>query len=327
MIFKDESLSNLTFTSSNRPLSQNESGRLTSFLLAIAEAQLNGLVTLIYRGESLANLQTKFNIDSPLNYDLISQYLFLIGEKGRGYRKTYRKKVTDKTIQFGISDVSSSVFRYIFRKYNQCLRIRKRVIIGFSRQHPVFRDFFLNTNNEEIFLKKVNSLTKSQKLDIRDYYLKPLHHLGAIGYFNNSIFVSTSEEFKIAKKFASGFDKESIIIVSWDYISLSQKGIGRKLDKLNLPTYIRPFYYRQNEVTIKGGLLPHYIIGYIKVDTHEFVTNPNFFSTNKNFETILREGLNIDQSGFASALKKTDYEVYFIVDENRNFRDVALITK
>jgi hypothetical protein len=163
-----------------------------------------------------------------------------------------------------------------------------------------------------------------EKLNFRDYYLRPLHHLGAVGYYNNSVLLSTTAEFNIAQKFArSRKTSSSIIFVSWVNINARYRGLDEKLIDINKtahPTYKKSFYPQQNEVTLRGGILPHFLIGYIK-ENGEMELNPNLFATEKDFRRILAEGFDIDQRNFVNRLKETDYTVYFTVDPFGNVWD------
>ena len=53
----------------------------------------------------------------------------------------------------------------------------------------------------------------------------------------------------------------------------------------------------------------------------EFEVNPNFFNSNRNLESIAKDGIHIDQSNFHPTLDKTDYVSFFIVDSNSTYWD------
>lgn len=319
------SFENLNFKLNNSELSNDNLKTLTNFLFNFLNAQARNKISLIYRGESYSNLKSKLRMEGNTpDYNKLNDFLFLIGEKGKLYRKEYRDRVKDKQKLFNIDDASIKFLRYIFKKNNKILNTNSKVIKEFKVQNPKFNYFFSERMNEEKFVEIIKDLSHEEKLKIRDYYLRPLHHLGVIGYFNNSIFLSTTTDIEVAKKF-SGTEREphSIIFVSWisnskRFHSLSSESI-KPLSLSVLPTYQRSYYPRQKEISMIGGILPHYIVGYIKVDTQELELNPNLFSTTKCFDEVMINGFDIDQTQFTKKIKETDYEIFYSVDEQGNY--------
>jgi hypothetical protein len=328
MNFDPLSFESLKFKVHGRDLSTPEFEKLTAFIFAITQAQVLKQVNVLYRGESYSNLKEKLNMKgSTPDYQKLNDFIFLIGEKGRAYQKEYRKKVKFDHQLFSVSDTSSLVFKYIFQKFNQALKLDKSAVRHFKNSNSKFSGFFLDDGNEKHFVQKVGESPKKQLIEIRDYYLMPLHHLGSVGYYNNSILLSTSTDKKVAINFArSRGERHSVIFISW--VSRKkpfpvQRKTSISVGKYDLPTYKTSFYPHQSETSLKGGILPHYLIGYVK-DDWEMELNPNLFSTQNEFKQILQNGFEIDQIKFGEKLKETNYTVYFTVDEMGNYRDHLL---
>ncbi len=284
------------------------------------------MIRVLYRGESYSNLKSKLNIvgDAP-DYRRVSDFVFLIGEKGRAYRREYRNRIRNKGKIFSIDDTTDLIFRYIFNKFNRCLAMNSRVVSDFTLRNQDFTNFFLSNANLKKFLDAISRCDDSRRLAIRDFYLQHLHRLGVVGYFNNSIFVSSSEDFLVAKSFATSQESESIIFVTW---SVNRKGtmshaFGKPRKNLpsGLPSLRTSFYPQQKEHSIKGGILPHFLFGYIRPTTRVFELNPNLFNVSQNVKEKIMDGFMIDQSQFSSKLRETDYEIFFSVDGSGRYWD------
>jgi len=75
--------------------------------------------------------------------------------------------------------------------------------------------------------------------------------------------------------------------------------------------YSNNFYPKQNEVSIKGGLFPHFILGICNLEDNNFIVNPHVFKqSEKELEFAPQQGLIIDQSNFEKEIKKTGYAGY-----------------
>lgn len=159
------------------------------------------------------------------------------------------------------------------------------------------------------------------KLKVRDYYLKLLHRIGNIGFSDKSFYLSTSRKFSAAKSFATD---DGIVFISWGKSILESYPI-QILKESGLPMYVKAVFPLQREVTLTGGLLPHYILGYYVVNEKTFVVNPNLFSTEKSFNQIMQHGFDIDQSRFHEALQQTNYSGFIVLDENDDYFDINYI--
>ena len=85
----------------------------------------------------------------------------------------------------------------------------------------------------------------------------------------------------------------------------------------NLPLYYQSFYPGEKEISLKGGLLPHFLIGYLYAEWDSqihFDINPNFLDITNKSDLWINEGLPIDQSGFWKELDKTKFKGSFWVN-------------
>lgn len=323
---------NLKYINNGSNLSNEELNKFTSFCSALSKQKIK--TQMIFRGDNYQALKDKLSLYGNNDFNKLSALIFLIGEKGRVYRNEYKNKITKKKKIYPIDSVDLSIFKYIFKKLNSILT--KRIDIDkikiFKNNNRKFDKYFSNKENIVDFTLKISLIkTTKEKIKMRDYYLNLLHQIGEIGFYNNSFFISTSTDIKIAEDFASNSNgSEKIIFVSWVNYPINRVGVNfNYLNKfsgnviyLGLPTYSKSFFPKQKEVSFKGGLLPHYILGYIRPEQNEFIINSNFFTTNKEFDKIIKYGFEIDQSNFHSAIKKTDYSGYFILDENDTYIDI-----
>ena len=321
---------NLKFKIAQSKLKKNELGKFTSFCLYLNKNSHR--VKTIFRGENYENLKRKLNLQGDNNFTKLSYFTFLIGEKGRVYRQEYKDMISKKNRIYSIDNTDEEFYNYIFDKLNRVFKEYKRAdIIQFKFEQNYFYKYFLKEENKESFVKKINDIQDEQtKIKIRDYYLNLIHQIGKIGFYNKSFFTSTTTKYSIAKDFTlNKNNSDRIVFVSWVTYPLNRIGVTfnylnktkNLISSFNLPIYKKSFFPKQREISIKGGLLPHYILGYIRLNTNEFEVNPHFFETNKSFNEIVQNGFEIDQTLFHSALNETDYTGYFILNSIGEYKD------
>ena len=292
-------------------------------------------VKLIYRGENYDNLKEKLNLIGCNDYNKLNQCVFLLGEKGRVYRNEYKNKIKHKSKIYSIDNINESLFNKIFDKFNIIFskKFIKPEIIIFKSNNFEFSEYFKDKSKNKLdFISKINSVNIiSEKLKIRDYYLSLLHKIGVIGFHHNSFFTSTSTDYNTAINFSKNpNNSEKIIFVSWVKYPINRIGINfnylnlfkNKILQIGLPTYNKSFFPTQNEISIKGGLLPHFILGYIRLEDNIFEINPNLFPSTKVFEKTVKNGFKIDQSNFTEVLNETDYSGFFMLDDNNEYSDI-----
>ncbi|MBR6879175.1 MAG: hypothetical protein IKM95_07340 [Bacteroidales bacterium] len=269
--------------------------------------------TILYRGCNPEPIfQTKlFDIQG------FSNKMFMLGEKSHLFE-------SNKYPLICIDDCSIAVFEFVFdRLHDKVCNLSfsnpnslEKVKL-FLEANPSINKFFSNKNNKERFINKISAMDDSSKRHVLDYYFSLLHTIGKSAN-GNSFFISTSKSIKIAEQFKN----DGILVITWVPSSernrqiLCYKDIN-KLDNfikaIGLPYFESSPYSNQEEVGIKGGILPHYIIGY--ADKDSFIVNPNLItqiSSSYDFESLLKDGILTDQTHFDNVLQKTKYKGGFL---------------
>ncbi len=252
------------------------------------------------------------------NLDLLSDFIFCIGEKGRCFFDNKRKGIDSNS-----SDIVREEFERIWGKMHEKIcnlgfihqNSRERVK-SFLLKNPKIKDYFSNTANKEHFIRFVNS---PNAILIKDYYSALLHSIGK-SCMPNSYFLSTSLSDNVAHNFRGGC---GIIIYGWvprkglkdriiQYSDITKKNL--EIKKLGLPAYIGAVYPEQEEICLKCGLLPHYIIGF-SCDK-KFYINPNILSLSKDWnDNIVYDGININQTKFNKLFSMSNYGInFFYID-------------
>lgn len=291
-------------------------------------------IKIIYRGENYSNLKEKLNLCGDNDYYKLSQTIFLIGEKGRVYRNEYKNKIKDKRKVYPIDYIDEDLFNRIFDKLNLILQNKNNnpKIEKFISNNLEFADYFKNkSDNKKKFISKINTINKSiEKIKVKDYYLSLLHKIGTIGFHNNSFFISTTTNYDVAKSFAKNSENsQKIIFVSWIKYPINNIGINfnylnsfkNRILQIGLPFYDKTFFPEQTEISIKGGLLPHFILGYVQLEDKTFEINPNLFFSAKNIKNTIKNGFDIDQTGFSKSLNESDYNGFFTLNNNNEYSD------
>lgn len=259
----------------------------------------NKIIRTIYRGDSLENLCEKLNVyydEENTDISTILERLFIIGEKSKRF-------YTDEEI-FKIDNTDNYVFEKIIKYFKDSLKNQNRNIITFFDRNLELKIFFSKKQNITVFLSILDNASSNEKFAIRNYYLTLLHQLASINYRNKSHFVSTSVDYKIAEKFSrSSGSKYRVILHCWQPL----KEELRIIRKYNLPTYTLGPYHYQKEISMLGGILPHFIAGVEFSNSKEFYPNPNIFKQNISDKTFL-SGLDIDQTKFDDILLLTNYK-------------------
>jgi len=286
-------------------MTQEELMRYNCFLLTQLDLMRRKEIRVLYRGDSLKNLCEKLNVEynnGDVNVRNILERLYMVGEKAIKYYTINEN--------FKIEDANDYVFEKIMEYFKSSLKAKNINTIYFFDRNKRVKEFFSYKNNKKIFIEKIESADKNEKLFIRNYYLTLLHQLAAINYKKKSHFVSTSSDYKIAEKFANhNSDGHSIILHCWQPINRERSIIK----KYNLPSYSLGPYDYQKEFSVLGGILPHYISGFEIKSSNEFYPNPNIFRQEITNATFLN-GFDIDQRNFDNILKLTNYKTAIETD-------------
>ena len=273
------------------------------FILFIQKLKSSRRVRFIYRGDS--NIIEEYNTDSR-NMSLLAHYIFCLGNKGRYF---FQNKLV------GINSVFSLIWNNFHNKVcklNFASEGTMERMSDFLNKNPMFNNYFSDEHNKEYF-ESLSQLSIDKANEVADYYLAILHTIGKSGN-SNSYFLSSSTNYLVAEEFKGD---NNIIIYGWLPKTGLQDCIIKYIDveknspfvkSLNLPTCQAPIYPKQNEICIKCGLLPHYIIGF--QHNNRFYINPN--TLRQWNDSIVYEGLEIDQKTFNDLFNATNLRQSFI---------------
>ena len=290
-------------------------------------------ISITFRGEKKEALRQRlFNssYNDASNSKLASR-IFYFGDKAKHYFSA--EGVGRERLFESINDVSASAFETIFNELSRILSAEyssQRVsqsIKNFSAENPDFIDYFQAAENQGSFVDKAVAIEDVELL--RNYYLYLLHTFGGKRFSKSSLFISTSEDPGLARNFALSNRNESvngrsIIYVCFFPREVRSHGISiltvqkllKKYQRAGLPTYSTDLY-KQNEISIKGGLFPQFLFGYFDLENYCFVVNPYIFDPSVTVEEIVNNGLKIDQSDFHSRIRETDFQRYlWAIEDN-----------
>lgn len=305
-------LSSITdFTCQNRTLTDQEKKLFDDFCIFFSKYRNR---TIVYRGTEL-----------PLNdftkrIEKLPDFLFILGDKAKTFKKNDMDPFSD--VDFFPSKNASILFDIIhdifcspektFKHPNS-----KNKWMVFRDKNPNFVKYFIDSSSKDKF---VDNLVKQHDVRAFDYYYAFIHTIGSNLQLGSSQ-LSSSTTLKQAEK----FQKNGIMIVGW--IPETKKGFQLKRENINmvndelrkngLPTYDISLYPEQNEICLKYGLLPHFIVGYRIKNT--FVVNHNLIndlSSRRLYDDIIDNGIKIDQNNFKDILSRTALKHYYIVIDN-----------
>jgi hypothetical protein len=275
------------------------------FEKVIKEKYENESILLLYRGTEYSRIEERLT-NSNLKKENIFDKAFYFGEKAHFCSDNNKKKIFED-----INDCSLITIGKMFDEIKDLLsetRLKKGIEDNLSNG---FQDYFSDAKNKENFISILSDSDSYYKLLLRDYYLYLLH----TGYTikDDTPLVSTSIKRSKAKKFGNKNDQiifyyfvsqpfECSIITPW---KISE--VVDLVTQKNLPTY-KPqgLYSEQEEISVKGGLFPQFILGIELVKERKFIVNPHLFQYESlQFEDLIQYGIGFDQSDFAEMIKKT----------------------
>lgn len=316
-------LLNKTLTCKGNPVSEEEKKILESFLNALFR------VSVVYRhvGDSYLEMQYRTRTN---NIELLSEHIFLYGDKG----KLFYEELDQKTFNKDISEIKDEVFSFIYKKYKKvfvekALKSHKTIdaVDTFCKKEPSFVSFWSNMTEEE-WLKRIDKLDEKEKRKIKDYYVSLLHTVGLAGYGRNSYFLSTSRDMNIRN--IMGWQNDGIEIVGWTKISRKNVITYDKTEKLSVivksigfPIVSHAIFPVQREITYKCGILPYYIVGYL-YGKDSFEINP-YILKKQDFGSVCEKGLDIDQTLFYQRLSEVGYKSTYIELDDMSFQIPELI--
>lgn len=287
---------------------------ITKFAQLVNNLKTSRKVKFIYRGES--NLYEHYNTDLN-NIPLLSQYIFMLGEKGRIFMdKQISKEIIDEPFLFIWNRLHHKVCNLDFS-------IHKTIehVSNFLKENFEIKDYFSNEQNREKFIAFSKKTIKEQKY-IANYYLSLLHTIGKSG-ISQSYFLSSSKKSTTAEYFKKN-ELEGILLYGWiprkgfkettiDYSVI--KTYSHDIELLGLPTYNTPMYPKQKEICLKGGLLPHFILGF-EHDRRFYINPATLQPWNDNIPTT---GMNIEQGNFNHFFETSNYASSFLIYDGQYY--------
>lgn len=297
----------------------------------LSEQDKSGRLLFLYRGEEQRNIKRRLVNGLGVDTQEVFERAFYFGDKARHF--SIDIFTGDRDFLTGINDCSDETLSFIYDRIATVLdtpRMSERVSRNTSKE---FRDYFLNRENRLDFLTKINSAyTSETKLKARDYFLYFLHVAGSAGIRQETMFVSTTTDKDIASDFSKAGSGDVSRIIFHYFIPQPFHGHAiapwvadhhqRIADKIGLPTYkATGLFPRQKEVSVKGALFPHFILGIELVDDEKFIINSNFneLSNRGDFEIVAKQGFSIDQSDFHNRIFDTNYIRWGETDLDGNF--------
>ena len=280
-------------------------------------------VSIVFRCLGDDYLQKQYNTSKD-NIGLLSEYIFLYGDKG----KLFYDELDQKRRNLNIDELTRITFSYIYDKFqkvfiSQRLKSPRTIeaIERFYHSEPNFISYWEHISKNE-WLSQIERLDARDKQQVKDYYVAMLHTVGLAGYGRNSYFLSTSRRKDIGT--ILNIPRNGIEIVGWVKVGRNNaytfdriEKKAQNVNKLGFPTAKTLLYPKQKEITYKCGLLPHFIIGFFYDDAFE--VNPYIFES-KRFMNVSREGLPICQVPFYERLKEVNYRSTYIEHDDIFFQ-------
>ena len=310
--------------SSGESLSQRELLKLWEFYNLIRGG---GYSKLIMRGESNENLRRQFFIDTT-DPVFLAEFIFMTGEKARiCWTDNYFVNPEDISVE-NFERILESLSHYIHDGRRGTGRRAER-LNEFVEKNSTFCNALKDIPG---IISTYRELSDRDKIGANLYYLSISHTINSLGYKKASDFVSATTAAHIAGRFAS-----DTMIYGWvpknarkgrsrgrtiDYVAACS---DETLKRMGLPYPETAVYPEQREVSVRCGLLPHFIIGFTVKNA--FYVNPAVFSTIDRMHELqsFRElsrfkrdlqlyGMDVNQEHFFDFLRRTGYRRYVTFD-------------
>lgn len=297
-----------------RKLNNEECDVISEFMALFQAEFCNKKFIPTFRGDKKANYINKLFSYEPDNIDELYSRLFYFGDKAKHYLES-ASDVSSRTYLHHINDASPETFRFIFEQIGLIFCSgRYDQIINYDDNNAEFIDYFKADENIDIFISEAMKLTPRNRERVRDYYLYLLHTAQDLGVDKESIFVSTSKSYSEACSFAINGKNRSSIIISYFIpypiynFAVEHHSLLTCLQNTNLPRYDFELYPTEQEISVKGALFPHFIVGATDLEKDAFIVNPHLLSMVGHFDDISKEGVIVNQESFNRFFGSTGYK-------------------
>ena len=254
---------------------------------------------LLVRGTK-KEILTKRLVSKLNSNDSLYDGIFLVGEKAKNY--LHKCSEINHPIKI-ITDTGNEVVSWIFDTYSQIP----------PGQETINTEYFKEKKNKQKFINKINN-----NQSFTDYYLYGIHTWDSGNMVN---FVSATTEPEVS--FCCNND---LIIIFWLNQSYSRFSMSKSqleeqagtIKKLKLPLLKDSFYPGESEVSMKGFILPHYILGVYDKSESYFVPNPQIFMQKDDWK---ENGFDVNQLNFEDFIKNTQYKRFLSLNDGEFFKE------
>jgi len=311
-------------------LTDKQRKRANLLLRQLLENNDNGNLQICLRGENYRNLSAKLFTERERNSNVFSlefyRRCFMLGDKAKTYYLCNYNTNNPIPWSFDIAKVNSSDFDFIFYELSYFVKQNNS---SWKVSNLEFVNYFSNNNNKPGFKTLLSNLSPDEQLIIRDYYCWLLHTAATERFQSHSYYVSATTDPEMCYNFSN--DNGPLAVVYFiphpsSTLSTSLQTLlyaNQSLTSQGLPVIESEVYPDEFEVSIKGGLFPHFIIGFYEYESNRFVFNHNIFKKyNRSNKKIFSNGIKIDQSDFFDYLKKTSYNRGVGLLSNGNYTNI-----
>jgi len=309
-----------------RPLDPENSKLISEFINALLDEDN---CQLIFRGESILHAYNKSGTTRRFNHRhedfqfcKHGNSIFHIGTKS----DSYLFKFDDVDFPINLNCTDEEVFDSIFDELQ--LNIDHPTLENESE----FKKFFKAPKTE--FTTKIMTLNADERIKVKYYYLWLLHVIGATNYKKYSNFLSTTKDYETA----NAFGQNELVYVGWIPRPIKKRSVylgsliqlSRRLKKLELPIYSDEPYPSENEISLIGGLFPHYVFGIYHQQKNIVLINSNLLQDGMlelikdgRSNMIIKYGIGIDQTNFANSefLKISKYKRHLAYLKEKGYID------
>lgn len=283
---------------------------------------------LIFRGESDRNLMIQFNVDTHTPV-ILAECLFMTGEKGRICWADNGGIDPDDVSNENLLSICRSLTRYIEDGVKSGGN-RAKKIIRFCEQNE---EFCKGIKNEPALIKSYEKLETEDRRNVNLYYLAIAHTINDREYRNVSTLISTTTNVEVADRFSNDAIIHGWVPKTMEKTNAKRRVIDfvdtndmRKIKHIGLPYCNFAVFPRQEEIAIRCGLLPHFIIGF-EIEKN-FYVNPAVFTfiddmhQHNSFRELMAYrrklqlyGLIINQENFEDFCRRTNFKRYYTFDD------------